>query len=467
MNASYFVRSGNAVRGPLSLKDLQEAVKQKAIGISDEIASSADGPWNRFATVYRDVSDGRPPRLLSDRKAAPPKRPASSAGLTRDEAKRAPEHDIEFAEADSEAALNEPDALDHVVEQVRKSPPLPPRFRSKPEAPRLSSPGRGLQSIRTYPRLALIIWPAALVSALAVGVFIWSSQSSQIDEAEAGSNSPASTSGSDPAEASGGTTPSDSGIGSAVDKGLTKLQRTLGMNKAEQERLEASIRSIELELKSGEITSRTVFQQQVTRIDACIAMTAIVAQAMGAERAETEGIVSQRANKDILADTVFQQLAGHLTLYFQMTALAARNAGAPPDEITNCTQQLELADLSARTAQQQIAARIDGIQEMSRLLAKALGAPDDRLSAVSTTTSLNDTLSDTVFQQMSARQDGVLKFLAEAARSQGAESSQVDEILSESKLDDALVDTVQQQYAARINRSFSMTRLLAESIVKK
>jgi len=465
LNASYFVRSGGTVRGPLSLKELQDAVRQKAIVISDEIASSAEGPWNRVATVYRDVIDGRAPRLLSDRKAEMPRRPSSPASLTKED--RRPPDEIEFAEADAESDVDDPGSLNEVVQQVRSSPPLPPILKAPSGEARLPPPARGPQSVRTYPRLALMIWPAAFVSVLALVVILSSSKTPQSGESAAESSATGSSSGSGSAETAGTTTPSESGIGSAVDKGLTKLQRTLGMNKAEQERLQASILSIELELKTGEITSRTVFQQQVTRIDACIAMTAIVAQALGAKPTETEAIVSQRTNKDILADTVFQQLAGHLTLYFQMTALAAKNAGAPSDDIANCTQQLELADLSATTAQQQIAARIDGIQEMSRLLAKTLGAPEDRLTAVSTTTLLNDTLSDTVFQQMSARQDGVLRFLAEAARAQGAEPAMVDEILAESKQDDILVDTVQQQYAARINRSFAMTSLLAESIVKK
>ena len=55
-----------------------------------------------------------------------------------------------------------------------------------------------------------------------------------------------------------------------VEKQLKKLQRTFGLNKDEQEKLKASIDSIESKLRTNEAISRTVFQQQVGRIDACI-----------------------------------------------------------------------------------------------------------------------------------------------------------------------------------------------------
>ena len=423
MDSEFFVRRGELIKGPLTLRQLRDAVRQKKLLIADEISSSPDGPWNRVATVYRDVIDGRTPRLLSDRKSAP-SRPAIV-----DTSDNAPTLTEQF-----EPPLADPDfvqSLDEAVEQSQDVPSLPPPLKHEltlqKQKPKTSKK-------RSFPKTAILV-----CGGIAIGVVIVMFTIAVVNRPQA----------------------------ITVEKQLKKLQRTFGLNKDEQEKLKASIDSIESKLRTNEAISRTVFQQQVGRIDACIEMTAIVAQALGAKPSDTEEVISKKSQRDIFADTVFQQLAGHLSLYLEMIGLATKNAGASPDEISSCLRQLEISELTTRTAQQQIAARIDAVQEMTKLLAKALGASKDQLAEISSSASMNDALSDTVFQQMSARQEGVVKLLGEAALVQGADASDVNSILSGMRSTDVIVDTVQQQFSARIMSSFEMTSILAKSIIVK
>jgi hypothetical protein len=55
--------------------------------------------------------------------------------------------------------------------------------------------------------------------------------------------------------------------------------RLLGLNKQEREQVRKEVASIEASLASADVTSRTVFQQQVARIDACIEATGLLASA--------------------------------------------------------------------------------------------------------------------------------------------------------------------------------------------
>ena len=424
MDSEFYVRRGELIKGPLTLRQLRDAVRQKKLLIADEIASSPDGPWNRVATVYRDVIDGRTPRLLSDRKPGP-SRPATVD--TRDDAPSLTEQ--------LEQPLGDPDfvqSLDEAVEQSQDVPSLPPPLKHE-LALQKQKPKKSKE--RSSPKTALLV-----CGGIAIGVVIVMFAIAVV------LNRPQAI---------------------TVEKQLKNLQRTLRLNKDEQEKLKASIDSIESKLRTKEAISRTVFQQQVGRIDACIEMTAIVAQALGAKPSDTEDVISKKTQQDIFADTVFQQLAGHLSLYLEMIGLAAQNAGASPDEVSSCHRQLEISELTTRTAHQQIAARIDAVQEMTKLLARALGASKDQLAEISSSASMNDALSDTVFQQMSARQEGVVKLLGEAALAQGAGASDVNSILSGMRSADVIVDTVQQQFSARIMSSFEMTSILAKSIIVK
>lgn len=439
MDSEFYVRRGELIKGPLTLRQLRDAVRQKKLLTADEIASSPDGPWNRVATVYRDVIDGRTPRFLSDRKSGP-SRPATVD--TRDDAPSLTEQ--------LKQPLGDPDfvqSLDEAVELSQDIPSLPPPLKHeltlRKQKPQTSTK-------RSSPKTALLV-----CGRIAIGVVIvMFAIVVVLNRPQAIINTLVNE--------EGGT---DQAI--TLKKQLKKLQRTLRLNKNEQDQLKASIDSIESKLRTKEAISRTVFQQQVGRIDACIEMTAIVAQALGAKPSDTEDVISKKSQQDIFADTVFQQLAGHLSLYLEMIELAAQNAGASPDEVSSCHRQFKISESTTRTAQQQIAARIDAVQAMTKLLARALGASKDQLAEISSSASMNDALSDTVFQQMSARQKGVVKLLGEAALAQGAGASDVNSILSGMRSADVIVDTVQQQFSARIMSSFEMTSILAKSIIVK
>jgi hypothetical protein len=62
----YYVKRGSAVRGPFSLKKIRALDSAKKLKSNDELSRNGDGPWVRYATVYRDVREGKAPKLLSD-----------------------------------------------------------------------------------------------------------------------------------------------------------------------------------------------------------------------------------------------------------------------------------------------------------------------------------------------------------------------------------------------------------------
>jgi hypothetical protein len=247
----------------------------------------------------------------------------------------------------------------------------------------------------------------------------------------------------------------------------SRIGRYLGLNQSERENLASQIASIESSLDLADLTSRTVFQQQVGRVDACIKMTALVAVSLGATQEVVDNITSRKALSDITADNVYQQLAGHLAVYIDVMELAAVQGGAAKDKIESIRTSLGVEDTLARTIHQQVSSRIGGVASMASLLAGALGTQDEVLSQIASGVSTNELVAETVFQQMAARQSGVIHALAAAAIAQGAEKSAIDSILSAMSQDDIITDTVQQQLAARIERAFQVTTILARSIVEK
>lgn len=255
--------------------------------------------------------------------------------------------------------------------------------------------------------------------------------------------------------------------GDGVGDALRKTGRHLGLNQAERKQLEADIERIESATRTSELLANTVFQQQVSRVDACIEMTGVVAKAFGASSSEVTDVTDLMRSRDILADTVFQQLAGRLRAHFDMLALACDQAGASSADIDLIESSLKLSDSLADTVQQQIAARISGVMRMAELLARRLGSSPSALSRIASLTSSNDSLSKTVFQQMAARQAGVVRMLGAAAQAAGADPLAVSAIESGIDTDDMLVDTVQQQFAARIKRTFEVTAELGRAIVIK
>lgn len=441
MSREYFVRRGSKINGPLTLPQVRSALVARKLLISDEMSSSIDGPWNRVATVYKDVIDGRPPRLLSDRPPVVTRQPPICVierdALTADGA----ELPVDRREVDD----RESDELADAVEMESELPSLPPPIqRKRPQQP-------GVKPTGPSRWVVLCLGGAGLAGACLFAVFLLNSAKSLIKP-------PVSTS----------TSPSGASVSSAgVTQQLTQIQRALGLNQHERDQLKRSIKRIESDLSLHEISAKTVFQQQVSRIDACIEMTAVISEALGAQATETKLILERLDQQDLLSDTVFQQLAGHLKVYSDIMSLAARQAGVALKEIERSRHLATLNDDAAETAQQQIAARGDAVQEMSRLLAVQLGASAKTIESITSTSSLEDRLSDTVYQQMSARQAGIVKLLGAAAIAQGADRARVTAIESEMDSDDILVKTAQQQYAARIQRGFEMTALLAEAIVLK
>ncbi|HIK91869.1 MAG TPA: hypothetical protein EYG03_07795 [Planctomycetes bacterium] len=65
-NRVYYVKRGSTVKGPFSLKKIRALDSAKKFKSNDKLSRNVDGPWVRYATVYRDVREGKAPRLLSD-----------------------------------------------------------------------------------------------------------------------------------------------------------------------------------------------------------------------------------------------------------------------------------------------------------------------------------------------------------------------------------------------------------------
>ena len=441
MSREYFVRRGSKVNGPLTLPQVRSALVAKKLLISDEMSSAVDGPWNRVATVYKDVIDGREPRLLNER---PPVVARKSAVLDR-QCEDGPTGSIELPSDKLET-----DELNAAVEMESELPSLPPPLKRRPpQRPGVKSNGSNRWTL-------VCLAGAVCLGGCLFAANLLSSATSLINQQSSASPSNSGASASSVLIDSSGVT-----------KQLTKIQRALGLNQLERDQLKKSIRKIESDLSLREISANTVFQQQVSRIDACIEMTSIITEALGAKSGQTKPILERLEQQDILSDTVFQQLAGHLSVYGEIMSLAAEKSGVPVTEIAKVQRLAELTDNAAETAQQQISARGDAVQGFAKLLAGQLGAPPQTLESLASKSALEDRLSDTVYQQMCARQAGVVKLLGAAAIAQGADRTRVLAIESEMDTDDIRVKTAQQQYAARIQRGFEMTTLLAEAIVLK
>jgi hypothetical protein len=249
--------------------------------------------------------------------------------------------------------------------------------------------------------------------------------------------------------------------------GASKVQRYLGLNQAERKTLADKITAIETALRLSDLSSRTVFQQQVGRIDACIEMTSLVALSLGATPENVEQISSRQALADITADNVYQQLAGHLSIYIEMMQLAAVSAGAPVEKCSSIRSALSLEDTLARTVLQQVSSRIGGVSAIATLLAEALGADSEKLATLNATIRAGERTAPTVFQEMVSRQSGMVYVLATAAIAQGAPAETLDAVEADARSDDLLTDTAQQQLAARLERTFEATTLLAKAIVEK
>lgn len=247
----------------------------------------------------------------------------------------------------------------------------------------------------------------------------------------------------------------------------SKVRRYLGLNQGERESLAARIAAIEVSLDLADLSSRTVFQQQVGRVDACIEMTALLALSVGATPEEVEKISSRQGLSDITADNVYQQLAGHLSVYIDMIELAALCAGTPAEKCESIRSALLLENTLARTVLQQVSSRVGGVSSIAALLAEALGAETQELAVIAAQVRTNELTAETVFQQMVARQSGIISVLATAAIAQGAPDTTMESVEADIRRDDLLTETAQQQLAARLERTFQATTILTKAIVEK
>jgi membrane protein YdbS with pleckstrin-like domain len=65
MSDQYFVKRGETVKGPLSLKQLQAFLEQKRLKSTDLLGESRSGPWGPVASVYKDIRSGNAPSIAN------------------------------------------------------------------------------------------------------------------------------------------------------------------------------------------------------------------------------------------------------------------------------------------------------------------------------------------------------------------------------------------------------------------
>ena len=77
----YFLKRGDAVKGPFSLQKLQSLLAAKKLKANDLVGASDDGPWERLAAVHKTIRAGQPLELGTETAAktegtvSPPQQP--------------------------------------------------------------------------------------------------------------------------------------------------------------------------------------------------------------------------------------------------------------------------------------------------------------------------------------------------------------------------------------------------------
>ena len=77
----YFLKRGDAVKGPFSLQKLQSLLAEKKLKANDLVGVSNDGPWERLAAVHKPIRAGQPLELGTETAAktegtvSPPQQP--------------------------------------------------------------------------------------------------------------------------------------------------------------------------------------------------------------------------------------------------------------------------------------------------------------------------------------------------------------------------------------------------------
>jgi len=63
MSDSYFIKRGENISGPFTLKKLQKALSDKKLKANDELSTSNDGPWERLSVLHKDIRAGKHPHF--------------------------------------------------------------------------------------------------------------------------------------------------------------------------------------------------------------------------------------------------------------------------------------------------------------------------------------------------------------------------------------------------------------------
>jgi hypothetical protein len=66
MSETYFIKRGESINGPFTLKKLQKALSDKKLKANDELAVSSDGPWERLSALHKDIKAGKPPLIAEE-----------------------------------------------------------------------------------------------------------------------------------------------------------------------------------------------------------------------------------------------------------------------------------------------------------------------------------------------------------------------------------------------------------------
>ncbi len=66
MADSYFIKRGENINGPFTLKKLQKALSDKKLKANDQLAISNQGPWERLSSVHKDIKAGKHPFVADE-----------------------------------------------------------------------------------------------------------------------------------------------------------------------------------------------------------------------------------------------------------------------------------------------------------------------------------------------------------------------------------------------------------------
>jgi hypothetical protein len=66
MADSYFIKRGESINGPFTLKKLQKALSDKKLKANDQLSISNQGPWERISSLHKDIKAGKHPFVADE-----------------------------------------------------------------------------------------------------------------------------------------------------------------------------------------------------------------------------------------------------------------------------------------------------------------------------------------------------------------------------------------------------------------